>query len=82
MLDLKIHHFTAVRDGQILGHFSNAAAAIQSIQYEGRGFHVDATEVFDRSTRRSIHPKDFLSTLREADLKTRKFLQGRFLTNL
>lgn len=81
-LDPKIHPYTAIRNGSVLGHFSNPAAAIQTIQYEGRGFIPDYTEVHNRFTGQSLKPTDFIRVLREAEATTRKYLQGRFLSNL
>lgn len=36
-LNPKLHPYTAIRNGQVLGHFTNAATAIQKIQHFGHG---------------------------------------------
>lgn len=71
-LNPKLHPYTAIRNCHVLGHFTNAAAAIQKIQLFGNGFRYDDTEVHNRLTGQSIRAGEFLAILREAELERKR----------
>jgi len=78
-LNPKLHPFTAIRNGQVLGHFTNAAAAIQKIQLFDKGFRSTETEVHNRLTGKSITPSEFLAILREAETERKRKARANFI---